>query len=51
MGLALSNFRDPWHLVVSGCHQVPRGVVSRIVTKKSSAEALLNPGVIYLGYI
>ena len=46
MGLAFSNSRDPWHLVVPGCHQVPSGVVVRIVEGKARAEALLNPDAV-----
>ena len=31
MGLALFNFRDSWSLVAQERHQLPRGVVVRIV--------------------
>ena len=36
--------------MVSGCHQVPRGVVSRIVEGKLMDEASLNPGIYILPF-
>ena len=44
MGLPFYNSRDPWHLVVPGCHQVPSGVVVSIVNGKSRVDALLITG-------
>ena len=48
MGLAFSNFKDPWYLVTWSLGQVPRGVVFRIFEGKSRVEALLNSDLNYV---
>ena len=43
MGLICSTPGNLLHLVEPGQHQVSRGVVVRIIERKSRADVLLNP--------